>query len=89
MCLCTSHTHSVSRLCKPSKHLGSMLWIWLLWRCLEKKKYFIFFWTNQILAPQVISKQAAVSKSHIHFFKKMQTQQSKTSLTGQRGQRGW
>lgn len=63
VCLCASHTHSVSRLCNPSKPFGSMLWIWLLWRCLEKK-------INQILSHQIISKQAAVSKSRSKVLKK-------------------
>lgn len=48
--VCVRDTHSVSRLCKPSKHLAPMLWIWLLWRCLEKgHKYFS---TNQKLLSQ-------------------------------------
>lgn len=55
--VCMCDTHSVSRLCKPSKHLAPMLWIWLLWRCLEKgHKYFS---TNQKLLKNVSTLQSS------------------------------
>lgn len=97
VCLCASHTHSVSRLCKPSKHLGSMLWIWLLWRCLGKKKPQIcfFFWQIRYYLiksfPNRLQFPNHVAVFFFFFFLRYRPKQtqSKTSLTGQRGQRGW
>lgn len=77
VCLHASRTHSVSRLCKPSKHLGSMVWIWLLWRCLGgggSHKYFF----GQIRNYLIISRCTAISKScRAIILKKTQTKEVK------------
>lgn len=77
VCLHASPTHSVSRLCKPSKPLGSMVWIWLLWRCLGgKKEPQIFF--GQIRNYLIISRRTATSKSRrTIIFKETRTKEVK------------
>lgn len=78
VCLHASHTHSVSRLCKPSKHLGSMVWIWLLWRCLGGKNSHKYFF-GQIRNDLIISRRSAISKSRkTIIFKETRTKEVET-----------